>query len=265
MAISSRSADKMLKVFLTLVGSDREIGVSEIAQILAMDKAQVHRYLTSLRAEGFAVLNEATHRYSIGFRSLQITCALVNQFDLPSVAVPFLQKLRDASSETACLTMRIGNRRVHLLQAESHHEIRHKFPMSISVPIHCGAAGQCLLAFSNDSTEVVSILEGNLEKLTPSTITDPIALRQVIKEVKERGYATSLGQRVPGSRSIAAPVWSWRGDLFALVISGPSLRFTRKSADNLIPVVVELATSLSSALGYKFELGSEARTYAKFD
>lgn len=260
MANSSSTADKMLDVFLTLMGGDQELGVTEIAQIVDMDKAQVHRYLTSLRAEGFAVLNSTTHRYSMGVRALQIASAFVKQFDLPTIATPFLRKLRDASGETACLATRVANHRVHLIQAESHHEIYHQFPMSTSLPIHCGAAGQCLLAFSNNDLEVDRILDGGLEKLTPSTITDPVVLRQVINEVKERGYATSLGQRVPGSRSIAAPVWSWRGDLFALVVSGPSLRFTKRLADNLVPLVTELAGSLSSGLGSNARGGGGLRT-----
>jgi DNA-binding IclR family transcriptional regulator len=74
-------------------------------------------------------------------------------------------------------------------------------------------------------------------------------LRAELLTIRRRGYATSAGERVPGSRSVAAPVWTLRGDLLALVTSGPATRFTEVAVAQAIPVVVGTAQRLTRQLG----------------
>jgi len=245
---SSKVADRVLETFIEIMNARRELGVTEISRSLRMDKGQVHRYLQSLVHQGFVTKDRETHKYSPGLRPLQMLYALDGKFDVLATAKPHLESLRDLSGETVGLASRVGAHRIHLLQAESNMEIHHRFPSGVPLPIHCGAAGRILLAFTDEEEEVDQILSGSLAQITDATICSGAVLSKKLDEVRRDGYATSLGERVPESQSIAAPVWTWRREVLALVVSGPMSRFNAKATQELIPVLGEAAAALTSAL-----------------
>ena len=45
-----------------------------------------------------------------------------------------------------------------------------------------------------------------LEQFTPATITDPGLLAEELRNVRARGYATTVGELEPGLVAVAAPV-----------------------------------------------------------
>lgn len=245
---SSEVVERALDVLLSFLEAEGELGVSEVARRLGMDKGRVHRFLTALKRKGLVTSNPETRRYSLGFRVLELSSALSRQFDVVAQAQPFLRELRDATSETASLAALVGDHRVHLTQVESEHDIRQSFPIGKPLPVHAGAMGKVLLAFL-PAEEVQRLLPTRLERLADRTITDPDRLLRELAEVRWQGYALSSGERVVGSRSIAAPVWSWRGDAMAINVSGPAFRFTEEKAAEAVPLLRDVAARLTRRLG----------------
>lgn len=245
---TSEVAERALDVLLCFLASDGDLGVTEIARRVGIDKSRVHRFLVALKRKGFVVGNPRTRRYSLGFRALELGRALTHQIDLEEQAGPFLSELRNHVGETAGLAVRVGGRRVHLAQAESAHEIRQTFPIGAPLPLHMGAGGKVLLAFASED-ERGSLLATSVADGPPRPATVLAHFRAELPLVQDRGHATSLGERVPGSRSIAAPVWTWRGDVLALVISGPSGRFTEAVATGALPRLCDVAGRLTRQLG----------------
>src|SRR3954465_6317785 len=93
--LASEVAERALDVLICFIGADGELGVSEIARRLRIDKSSVHRFLTALKHKGFVVDNPRTRRYSLGFRALELGRALTLQMNLERQALPFLRELRD--------------------------------------------------------------------------------------------------------------------------------------------------------------------------
>jgi IclR family transcriptional regulator, acetate operon repressor len=90
-----------------------------------------------------------------------------------------------------------------------------------------------------------------LEKATPNTINEPAALRSELQKVRERGYALSFQERVPGISTVAVPVRDHTGTVVAaLSVSGPSSRVTRERLFDHLPLAVAAAKDLSRVLGY---------------
>ncbi len=245
---SSEVVERALDVLLCFLDAEGELGVTEIARRLGIDKGRVHRFLSAFKAKGLVAANPRTRRYSLGFRVLELSGALTRQFDVAARAQPYLRELRDATGETAGLSVRVGDHRVSLAQVESEHEIRQTFPLGKPLPLHTGAAAKVLLAFL-PAGEIDALLAGRLDRLTESTITDPAQLRAELARVRRQGYALSLGERMAGSRSVSAPVWSWRGDVIALVVSGPAFRFTLHRATTASALVRETAARFTRELG----------------
>lgn len=245
----SQVLNRALDVLLAFSGSDGDLGVSEISRSLSIDKAQVYRYLLTLRNRGFVSYQQQTRRYSLGMTILQLSKSIEQNYDFKSTTMPFLEHMRDFSGETSGFAARVGQRRTHLLQVESEYEIRQRFPIGASLPIHLGAAGICLLSFSEYSRDIENLLAEILGIGKQPQLVDVVKFDRSIIETRDRGYGSSLGERVPGSRSVAAPVWSHRGDHFALVVSGPSFRFTEEKVDEVVIELKRCASELTVELG----------------
>ena len=91
-----------------------------------------------------------------------------------------------------------------------------------------------------------------LRRITRHTITDPEMLYRELADIRNQGYAASLGERTPGLGSLSAPVVNHRGRILAaLSLAIPEIRF--KDSEHLEFCLTELiaaAKDLSRASGY---------------
>jgi len=190
--LTSEVAEPALDVLICFIGADGELGVSEIARRLGLDKSSVHRFLVALKRKGFVVDNPRTRRYGLGFRALELGRALTLQMSLEQQALPFLRELRDALGETIALSRRVGGRRVHIMQVESAQAIRRTIPIGVPLPLHVGANGKVLLAFlpqeEREAMFRLSVSEG-----PPLSSADVAALRAEFVETARRGYSITHG------------------------------------------------------------------------
>jgi DNA-binding IclR family transcriptional regulator len=246
--LTSEVAERALDVLICFIGADGELGVSEIARRLNIDKSSVHRFLVALKRKGFVVDNPKTRRYGLGFRALELSRALTLQMNLEQQAIPYLRELRDAVGETAGLSVRVGSKRVHVVQIESTHEIRRTIQIGLPLPLHLGANGKVMLAFLPPEEREL-ILSLSLADGPPCSPEALAALHRELDEIARRGYSITEGERVPGSRTMAAPVWTWRQDVIAILVSGPDGRFTREVANATVPLLLDVAQRLTRQLG----------------
>jgi len=85
----------------------------------------------------------------------------------------------------------------------------------------------------------------------PNTITNPVKLKEHLQEIRNRGYALSFEERIPGSSSIAAPIFDYQGNVIASIsISGPITRFTKEKISFYISLIKKAAEDISQSLGY---------------
>ncbi|HVL89330.1 MAG TPA: IclR family transcriptional regulator [Actinomycetota bacterium] len=226
------------------------LGVTEIAQALNLSKAVVYRILSSFRAKGFIELDEASRRYTLGPRALHLGLAFVNRTEVPRVARPVLEALSRETHETATLSLRTGDRRVYVDQVTPDRDVKMVVQLGLSVPLHAGASSKAFLAYL-DEDEQTDYLTEPLERLTGLTITSRSALAKELKDIRDRGYAMSLGERMEGAGSVAAPVFSHDGKPAAVIsVCGPLERF-RGEATDLAKKLLDATDRLSRRLGYR--------------
>jgi DNA-binding IclR family transcriptional regulator len=90
-----------------------------------------------------------------------------------------------------------------------------------------------------------------LERLAPSTITDPDELRRDLERARARGYATAVDELEAGLWAVAAPVRDAGGTVVAaLSISGPTVRLHEGTLDELGRLTRDEASTLSTRIGY---------------
>jgi DNA-binding IclR family transcriptional regulator len=227
------------------------LGVTEIADTLAVSKAVVHRQLSAFRSRGFVELDPVTHRYRLGPEILFLGLSYLDQIDVRSLGHETLVQLVAATNETATMSVRVGWNRVYVDQVTPQREVRMSVQLGRTFPLHAGASSKAMLAFLPAAEREEYLSDQHLSSLTARTITDIARLRKELAVIAERGFAMSFGERDASAGSVAAPVFGHDGDMAGVIsVSGPVERFSaevEKSSDLLLSA----ARRLSQRLGYR--------------
>jgi len=245
-ATVERAADVLL---LFAKPNNPHLGVTDIAEQLALSKAAVHRILASLRSRGFIELIEESRRYKLGAASLLLGTAFLARIDLRQIAVDELHQLSNSSQETATLSIRTGNERIYVDQVLPAREIVMTVSIGVPYPLHAGSSSKAFLAFIS-SADQDRYLDTDMGQLTEKTITDKTAIVAELQQIKAQGFATSFGERQVGAASVAAPIFDHLGFPAAVIsLSGPADRF-KSEIDDCVPLLLAATARVSRRLGY---------------
>lgn len=247
---SITSVERACDVLGVVMAQGRQpIGVKEISDEVDLGMSTVHRILAALTNKGFVRHDGDTRKYRIGPRILDFSLNYLRNLDLREVALPYLERLRSVTRETATLSMCDGNTRVYLAQLESLQEIRQTVDLGKPMPLHLGGSGKAILAFLAESERKAHLARPDLA----SSVKDRggiEALEREFAKVRERGYAFSHGERLPNAASVAAPVRGYRGQVIGCVsVSGPVWRFTAEAVPEHGGLVMQVADEISRELG----------------
>lgn len=241
---------KGLTVLEALVGSDRPRGITELAAELGLVKSNVHRVLQTLEAAGYVTRGAEGGTYGPSLKLWVLGSHVHARSDLAAEARPFLVALAAASRETVHLSVLDGHDVIYLAKIDSPEPVRAYSVLGGRAPAHCVATGKVLLAFHPDPAQFVRTYD--LPAFTPRTVTDRVALLQVLATIRTKGFGVNLGEWREMVRGAAAPIRNPLGTVVAAVgISGPSERLTQRRIAELVPQVVDTASRISAALGYR--------------
>jgi len=205
--------------------ADSPRGVTEIASELGISKAVVHRILTSLVQRDLVALDPATRLYSLGPAVLELAAAYRSQLDVRALALDTMRDLVQTTDETSTLSILHNGRRVYVDQVTPGREVKMTVEIGSSFPLHAGASSKAFLAWLPPD-ERRRHTEPPLAPLTEATIVSPSELRRELDQIREQGFAVSLGERQPGAGSVAAPVLDDQLRPVAVVsVCGPLQRF----------------------------------------
>lgn len=252
-AAGTEASGRVIDVLLLFTDGPARLGVSWIARELGLSKAVVHRILQSLASRGMVALDPVSREYRLGPAAAALGARALRDSDLRTAALDVLRELRDATGETATLTVPVPGGRVYLDQVEGSHEIKMTVELGRRFPLHAGSSGKCMLAFLPEAQRQ-SLLAGPLPALTPGTVTDPARLASELAVIAERGYAVSAGERQRDAGSVAAPVFGLAGEVIgAISVCGPKFRITEEFAGKVAPDLTAAAARISRRMGWQEE------------
>ena len=225
-----------------------EMGVTELGRKVNLHKSTVSRLLATLETEGLVERVPGTDKYRLGIEFARLAGQVSHFNDLRAVARPILHALADSSRETVNLAVLVGDEVVNVEQVAGPHLVGATNWVGRRTPLHCVANGKGLLAF-RPAGEIERVLAAPLQGFTERTITDPAVLRAELARVRERGYATAIGEIEDGLNAVAAPVMSSSGSLVGAVsIFGPSYRVTPERFAALGELVIGAARAVSARM-----------------
>jgi DNA-binding IclR family transcriptional regulator len=233
-----QALERILAILESTSRTASAVSPVKVAEETGLSLSTVVRLMQSLTDEDVLVRSAETGQYRIGPRLVGIVARATQSFDYRVAAQPLLEKLRDATQETASLHMLQGNRRVCVAAAYTTQPFGRIVPIGLPFPLAGSAAGHALLAQLD-----AAAFERLLEDICDGGQAD--AVRADVRLVQERGYAESVNQSVAGVRGIAVPVGDDQG-LGCLSVSGPSSRFGEEEGRRALSHLRETADVLLS-------------------
>ncbi|MER6507169.1 IclR family transcriptional regulator [Nonomuraea sp. NPDC001636] len=228
--MSVQSVERALDVLEALAEHGGEAGLSEIAARTGLPYGTIHRLLQTLLARGY-VRQESDRRYALGgglVRLGGIAESMVGVW-----AQPYLTRMVELSGETANLAVLEGDFVVYVAQVPSPRRLRMFAEVGRRVLPHSTAVGKALLA-GRAAAEAMAVFERTgMPRRTPNTITDAAGMLAELGRVKERGYATDLGEEELGVHCLAVPVRDGERVVAAMSVSGPAERIDALDRDEL--------------------------------
>jgi len=261
MAQTINSVCRAFALLGLLADAEGSLTIREIASKMNLAPSTVHRLLQSLEASDALVKDPTNQRYRLGPAVRQLGCATLQDLDIRTVALPHMERLRETSSETVGLSVRIDDARVYVEQLQSRHELTAVVDLGHRYPLYSGAPGYALLA-ALDDTEVEAFLDrANIVPPTTNAPQDAQGIRQAVARVRSHASSMAFEETVRGINTVAVPILTGVGiPAAALSISGPAQRFSRRPMQSVVAPLREVGREISRSLGAPKQQGSVPKT-----
>ena len=260
-----QTIERVSSIFDMLRQNPQGISVKNLSEKLDLPTATTHRLLTSLLYFDFVSQDQATKKYLLGFKLVDLGNALLNQIDLRTVARPHLLNLAQMANEAVHLAIFDQREALYLDRVESNTNrrgLQMASKVGMRVSAHCSGVGKVLLAALSEKEFNDFIEVKGLPKRTDKTITDAHQLKLHLEMIQNQGYAVDDEEDDTGTRCVAAPIRNEVGHVVAAIsVSGPTIRITwEKVLDTFKDQVMDTALKISRQLGFQEDRNHETRT-----
>jgi IclR family transcriptional regulator, acetate operon repressor len=250
----TQAVDRAALLLTRVVHGSEPVTFTELINASGLAKSTTSRLLTALERNRL-IRRDADGRFRPGELFVRYAWRADSQAALAAIAQPFLDRLGEQTGETINLGVGSGGAVQQIAQVDSRYMIGGTNWVGLSVPLHCSALGKVLLAFG-----AAELPAGRLERRTGATITSRSSLRAQLGDVRDRGYAATVGELEPGLVAVAAPVQASSGATIAAIsVSGPDSRLTPERIPDAAGRCVAAASALSGALGRSERPGRSPR------
>ena len=242
MSESIRAVERALDVLMCFSSQTPELTMTQISEMVEINKSTVHRLLATLEGKRFVERDAVTGVYRPGIRLLQMAFLTLEHNDLRRLASPFLHNLCDKFHENVNLSVLDGTDVTYLDVVESTQRVKLAAAPGQRLPAFCTASGKAILAFLPED-KVNDLLARSITRHTKNTLTSIDAILEDLRIARERGYATSEQEFEDGINAIAAPICN--NPIGSVSIAGPAYRLTRERmmeiGPNLLSTVKKIA------------------------
>jgi IclR family pca regulon transcriptional regulator len=245
-----QSVSRALSILELFSDTRPALSVSEVAELTGLNRATCYRFCQTLRQLGY--LEElGDRRFRPGLKAVSLAHSALSSRELPELAMPYLQRLREEINETVNMGLLDDTEVVYVARVLSDHLISLRLYVGSRLPAYASSLGRAILAFLPEEEAESIIDRSELKQLTDHTIVNRKRLTAELKQIRERGYALNDQEIANGLRGVAAPVLTEFGQpLAAINISIPHpLTGPEEIEDVLAPKVMATAREIGLLAG----------------
>lgn len=242
------SVDNALRLLL-MVAERNQVRVSEAAASLGTAVSTAHRLLAMLVHHGLVAQDPESRIYRAGPSLLRVGLLATRDLEVRSMVLPYLDRLRDETDETAHAAILQGDHMLFVACAESPNALRVASRVGTQLWAHCTAIGKAWLAAESDDFLRGLYPSPKLPALTDRSITTRSALMADLQEVRRLGYARNVGESEPGIGAASAAIRGHDGrPIVSISVSVPLVRVPESRWDDLVASMCHVCAAVEAAL-----------------
>ncbi|WP_096203151.1 IclR family transcriptional regulator [Bacillus sp. FJAT-45350] len=250
----SNSLVRGLEILKMFTPENPTYSLAEISQNLGVSRTVPYRFLYTLQTLGYLYQDEVTKRYGLTPKVLELGYSYLNTLQLPDIAKPYMEELRDHTKFSTHLGLLEGHEVVYVSRVPNIGVTTVTINIGSRLPAHATAMGKCLLSYLTEEQLYAKFAGVELKQFTQRTKTLPKDLLSELEEIKEKGYAISDGEFEAEIRSVAAPIVKNNQVIAAINIAAPKAELREENLESIIQEVVHCATQISKISSYSFSI-----------
>lgn len=223
-AMKVKSLAKAMRVLECFSMEKPELGITEIAVLLGVNKSTVHNIVSTFESMGYLAQNRETGKYYLGLNLLHFSYIINNHIGFRKFFLPYMKEIARQSNETVYLGIPHEKEVLYIECLLPHAAPGARNILGERAQMHCTGLGKAMLAFQPEAKRL-AYTKTPLTRYTENTITDPDALHADLACTRARGYSIDNMEHEYGIICIGVPVLGNDGTVVAAIsISAPSLR-----------------------------------------
>jgi len=200
--------------------------LSEVAGRTGMTRTMARRFLLTLVELGYVSVDG--RKFALTPKILEIGFSFLSGLTLPENAQPYLEMLSNNLDESTSVSVLDGDHIVYIARVTKRRIMNLSITIGARYPARLTAMGRVLLAGQSEGAW-------------------PADLRDVLRKVRDQGWAFVDQEHEIGFRSIAAPITGVDGKVVAAinVSSSPARATVERIHDEFLPALLECSVKIS--------------------
>lgn len=222
---------------------------ASIAHRTGLTRPTAHRLLTALAEEGLVDRTD-NGNWALGPELHILGTVAAQRYPAQELATPCLQRLAEATGESAFFSARRGNEVICLARVEGSFPVRsHVLYEGLRLPLGVASAGLAILGHLPPAQLDAALAATRADRQRLGLQHDDAHVRKLVAHVREHGWSLNPGRIVEGSWGMAAAVFDASGQpRYALSLTGIESRFRTERRPQLGAALLDQAHKLSTAL-----------------
>lgn len=201
------AADQTLRILRYLAGRPAPVAASAIARELELPRSTVYHLLSTLSAHGFVLHMKEDRRWGLGTSAFELAGGYARQQPLARIGRPLVAALSDRLGESAHLAVMSGGDVLYIVEERAPRRQALVTDVGVRLPAHLTASGRAMLAaLPREQVRALYPSASAFPDRTGLGPRTPRELRELLRTVRERGYATEDSEVADGLRSVGAVV-----------------------------------------------------------
>ena len=224
-----QSLERGLAVIQAFSATSPRLTLSDVARATGLTRAAARRFLLTLQQLGFVDSND--REFFLTPRILQLGYTYLSSTPFWDLSQNHIEELVERLHESSSMSVLDRDEVVYVARVPTKRIMTISLAVGSRLPAYPTSMGRVLLAGLTDEQIDAYLARVSLAPLTSRTVTDPVALRAILLEVREQGWAMVDQELEDGVRSVAAPLYAANGKVLGAV--NVSAHATRTNLDAL--------------------------------
>jgi DNA-binding IclR family transcriptional regulator len=201
------AAANTLRILRYLAGRAAPVAASAIARELELPRSTVYHLLATLAAHGFVLHFREERRWGLGTSAFELAGGYTRQQPLARLGRPLIAALSDRLGESAHLAVMSGGDVLYIVEERAPRRPALVTDVGVRLPAHLAASGRAMLAaLPREQVRALYPDASAFPDRTGRGPRRPSELRELLREVRSRGYATEHSEIAEGLRSVGVAV-----------------------------------------------------------